>query len=170
MEVEILTPEQYGEMEEFVSRHPQGGFTQSVNWQKVKNNWGFEAVVSRGGAGEIVGAMSVLIQKIPLIGTSFLYAPRGPVCDLHDQAVLAAAMDQEAASAAATNAANTTGNTTATVSGSNACKKVREAMPECNGAVFEMLLEMFATYLEHPGNGLDAHGFAVCIAPSLLRW
>ena len=66
---------------------------------------------------------------------------------LYDQAVLAAAMDQEAASAAATNAANTTGNTTATVSGSNACKKVREAMPECNGAVFEMLLEMFATFL-----------------------
>lgn len=89
---------------------------------------------------------------------------------LYDQAVLAAAMDQEAASAAATNAANTAGNTTATVGGSNACKKVREAMPECNGAVFEMLLEMFATYLEHPENGLDAHGFAVCIAPSLLRW
>lgn len=92
---------------------------------------------------------------------------------LYDQAVLAAAMDQEAANAAntTTNAANTTNTTTtATVSGSNACKKVREAMPECNGAVFEMLLELFATYLEHPGNGLDAHGFAVCIAPSLLRW
>ena len=87
--MEIITPDQYGEYEAFVSNHPQGCFTQSVNWQKVKNNWGFEAVVSRGGAGEIVGAMSVLIQKIPLIGTSFLYAPRGPVCDLHDQAVLA---------------------------------------------------------------------------------
>lgn len=80
MEVEILTPEQYGEMEEFVSRHPQGGFTQSVNWQKVKNNWGYEAVVSRGEDGEIKGAVSVLIQKIPLVGTAFLYAPRGPVC------------------------------------------------------------------------------------------
>ena len=67
MEVEILTPEQYGEMEEFVSRHPQGGFTQSVNWQKVKNNWGYEAVVSRGEDGEIEGAVSVLIQKIPLV-------------------------------------------------------------------------------------------------------
>ena len=89
MEVEILTPEQYGEMEEFVSRHPQGGFTQSVNWQKVKNNWGYEAVVSRGEDGEIKGAVSVLIQKIPLVGTAFLYAPRGPVCDLHDKEVLA---------------------------------------------------------------------------------
>ena len=86
--MEILTPEQYGEYEAFVSTHPNGEFTQSINWQKVKNNWGFEAVVSRGPDGQIVGAMGVLIQKIPLIGTSFLYAPRGPVCDLHDKHVL----------------------------------------------------------------------------------
>lgn len=87
--MEILTPGQYEEFEAFVSRHPQGGFTQSARWREVKNNWGFEAVVSRGSAGELVGAMGVLVQKIPLIGTSFLYAPRGPVCDLHDEAVLA---------------------------------------------------------------------------------
>lgn len=87
--MEILTPEHYGEYEEFVSQHPQGGFTQSVNWQKVKNNWGYEAVVSRGADGNIAGAVSVLVQKIPMVGTSFLYAPRGPVCDLHDKAVLA---------------------------------------------------------------------------------
>lgn len=87
--MEILAPEQYTEYEAFVSQHPQSCFTQSVNWQKVKNNWGFEAVVSRNAEGRIVGAMSVLIQRIPLIGTTFLYAPRGPVCDLHDKTVLA---------------------------------------------------------------------------------
>ena len=87
--MELLTPEGYGEYEEFVSHHPQGCFTQSVNWQKVKNNWGYEAVISRGADGQIAGAVSVLVQKIPLIGTSFLYAPRGPVCDLHDREVLA---------------------------------------------------------------------------------
>lgn len=86
--MEILKPEQYGEYETFVSSHPNGEFTQSINWQKVKNNWGFEAVVSRDSQGKIVGSMGVLIQRIPLIGTSFLYAPRGPVCDLHDRDVL----------------------------------------------------------------------------------
>lgn len=86
--MEILKPEQYGDYEAFVSRHPQGGFTQSVNWQKVKNNWDYEAVVSRNAQGDIVGAVGVLIQKVPVIGTAFLYAPRGPVCDLHDKAVL----------------------------------------------------------------------------------
>lgn len=87
--MEILTPDKYGEYEMFMLSHPQGSFTQSVNWQKVKNNWGFEAVISRDSLGKIVGGMSILIQPIPLIGTSFLYAPRGPVCDLHDMAVLA---------------------------------------------------------------------------------
>ena len=86
--MEILKPEQYDEYEAFVSSHPNGEFTQSINWQKVKNNWGFEAVVSRDPQGKIVGSMGVLIQRIPLIGTSFLYAPRGPVCDLHDRDVL----------------------------------------------------------------------------------
>lgn len=86
--MEILKPEQYGELEQFVLKHPNGQFTQSVNWQRVKNNWGYEAVVSRGANGQINGAVSLLVQKIPMLKTSFIYAPRGPVCDLHDKAVL----------------------------------------------------------------------------------
>ena len=86
--MEILKKEQYSEYEEFCKNHPQGCFTQSTLWYGVKNNWEHEVVVSRDDTGAIVGGMSVLIQRIPLIGTSFLYAPRGPVCDLHDEAVL----------------------------------------------------------------------------------
>lgn len=86
--MEILTPEQYEEYETFVSGHKQGSFTQSVDWRKVKDNWGFEAIASRDASGKIVGGMSVLVQHIPLIGSAFLYAPRGPVCDLHDKTVL----------------------------------------------------------------------------------
>lgn len=87
--MEILTPEQYGEYDAFVGAHPQGGFTQMSAWRLVKNNWGYAAVVSRGADGAIRGAMGVLIQRIPLLGSSFLYCPRGPVCDLHDREVLA---------------------------------------------------------------------------------
>ena len=81
---EILKPEQYDALDRFVENHPQGSFTQCSTWRKVKNNWGFEAVVCRNDSGDIIGSISVLIQKIPLIGSCFLYAPRGPVCDLHD--------------------------------------------------------------------------------------
>ncbi|MBQ2998788.1 MAG: peptidoglycan bridge formation glycyltransferase FemA/FemB family protein, partial [Oscillospiraceae bacterium] len=86
--MEILKKEQYPEYEAFCKNHPMGGFTQSTLWYGVKNNWGHEVVVSRNDSGEIIGGMSVLIQKIPIIGTSFLYAPRGPVCDLHDRKVI----------------------------------------------------------------------------------
>ena len=86
--MEILTPEKYGEYEAFVQGHPQGGFTQSVDWPKVKNNWKSAVVVSRDASGKLAGGMLVLIQPIPYFHTSFLYAPRGPVCDLHDRAVL----------------------------------------------------------------------------------
>ena len=87
--MEILRREQYREYEEFVSHHPRGEFTQSSHWQEVKHNWQWEAVVSRDGEGNIVGSCGVLIQKMPLFGTAFLYAPRGPVCDPKDKAVLA---------------------------------------------------------------------------------
>ena len=91
--MEILDVSLYPEYEQFCLKHPQGCFTQSTRWYGVKNNWQHEVVVSRNAEGAIVGGISVLIQKIPLIGTSFLYAPRGPVCDLHDKAVLADLMD-----------------------------------------------------------------------------
>ena len=91
--MEILDVSLYPEYEQFCLKHPQGCFTQSTRWYGVKNNWQHEAVVSRNAEGAIVGGISVLIQKIPLIGTSFLYAPRGPVCDLHDRAVLSDLME-----------------------------------------------------------------------------
>ncbi|MEG0753224.1 MAG: peptidoglycan bridge formation glycyltransferase FemA/FemB family protein, partial [Angelakisella sp.] len=87
--MEILRREQYREYENFVAGHPRGEFTQSVYWHEIKSNWQFEAVVSRSGDGTIQGACGVLIQKLPLFGTAFMYSPRGPVCDLHDKAVLA---------------------------------------------------------------------------------
>lgn len=87
--MEILRREDYPEYEAFVSAHPQGDFLQSTLWQRVKENWQWEGVVSRDPSGRIVGACGVLIQRVPLLGVSLLYIPRGPVCDLHDRAVLA---------------------------------------------------------------------------------
>lgn len=87
--LEILKPEQYPEYEQFVRRHPNGGITQSILWHAVKHNWEHAVVVSRDADGAIVGGTSILIQKIPLLGTALLYAPRGPVCDWQDDTVLA---------------------------------------------------------------------------------
>lgn len=76
--MEILAPERYEELEEFVAHHPRGEFTQSPRWRLVKENWDYAAVVSRDADGKIKGSMGVLIQKIPVLHTALLYAPRGP--------------------------------------------------------------------------------------------
>lgn len=76
------------EYESFVESHKNGNFLQSLNWHAVKEQWGWEAVISRDGEGKIVGTCLVLIKKIPFIGTTFLYASRGPVCDWCDRKVM----------------------------------------------------------------------------------
>ncbi len=86
--MEIIENEQLAEYEAFVKSHAQGGFTQSSLWPRVKEGWDWAGVVSRGADGRIRGAVGVLIQNLPALHTAFLYAPRGPVCDLHDADVL----------------------------------------------------------------------------------
>lgn len=72
------------EYESFVKNHKNGSFMQSLNWPKLKYNWGWDAVISRGSDGKIRGTCLLLIKKIKMFNTSFLYAPRGPVFDYDD--------------------------------------------------------------------------------------
>ena len=89
---QLLAPEQYGEYESFAKNHRYGSFMQSVNWTKVKDNWGHEVLVVRNENNEIVGGVLILIKRMPL-GMCMLYAPRGPVCDYLDKDVMAALLE-----------------------------------------------------------------------------
>lgn len=75
--------------EEFCSNNLYGSFTQSLDWRNVKGNWKNECIVVKDDKNNIDGVMLVLIKSIPFLNTSFMYAPRGPVCDMHDKKVLA---------------------------------------------------------------------------------
>lgn len=86
--MEILDKNRYPEYEKFVETSPKGHFTQSILWSKVKTAWKWEAVVARNENGEIVGSIGVLIRRPPFLPYSLMYAPRGPVCDIHDKKVL----------------------------------------------------------------------------------
>ena len=88
--MELLEKSRYAEYEEFVKSHPNGSITQSVLWHGVKSNWLPEVVVVRDSGGKIIAGVSILVRRIPGLGTSMLYAPRGPVCDYADKAVLKA--------------------------------------------------------------------------------
>ena len=70
---------------EFNQKHPKGHFLQSPEWAKLKSEWKNEVVLSEDKAGNIKGAMSILIRKLPYINASIMYSPRGPVCDIHDK-------------------------------------------------------------------------------------
>lgn len=70
----------------FVRSHPRRSLTQDLRWGIVKDDWGQEAVYVEEG-GEIVAAMTLLIRRLPG-GFSVLYAPRGPLVDWGDKAMV----------------------------------------------------------------------------------
>jgi lipid II:glycine glycyltransferase (peptidoglycan interpeptide bridge formation enzyme) len=84
----INNPTAVEEYEAFVQNHPKGHFCQSVMWAKLKTEWKFEAVIVRDAEGEICGTMGILVRKVPVFPTAIMYAPRGPVCDVHNKAVM----------------------------------------------------------------------------------
>ncbi len=86
---EILKENQYSEYEDFALRHPNGTFMQSIHWAEVKRNWGSAVLVSRGEDGRIRGGMAILTQELEGYGKNFLYVPRGPVMDYHDEETFA---------------------------------------------------------------------------------
>ena len=76
------------EYEAFASTSKYGNFMQSLRWPKVKDNWGWDAVISRDAEGKIRGTCLVLIKKVPMFKVSFLYAPHGPVCDWSNKEIM----------------------------------------------------------------------------------
>ncbi len=89
----LKDPAAVAEYEAFNRTCPKGHFAQSVGWGKLKSEWKFAGIISRDEAGKINGIMSVLIRKMPMMPTSVLYAPRGPVCDVHDKQVLSTLLE-----------------------------------------------------------------------------
>ena len=51
------------EFEQFASTSRYGNFMQSILWPKVKDNWGWDAVISRDGDGRIKGTCLVIIKN-----------------------------------------------------------------------------------------------------------
>lgn len=69
--------------EEYIKNYDGASLMQSLNWAKVKNNWIQEAVFLEE-EGIIIAAITLLLEKIPYTNYYFMYAPRGPVCNIYD--------------------------------------------------------------------------------------
>ena len=73
---------------QFLEKHERCNFQQSLEWAKVKEpNWKSEVILAEDEEGNIIGSLCVWIRKMPIFG-NIMYSPRGPVCDIHDIAVL----------------------------------------------------------------------------------
>lgn len=70
--------------EKFIEESPYGHCMQSIHWAQVKDNWESDYVYLEDEFGSIRAALSVISVKNDGIH-SFMYAPRGPVCDLKDR-------------------------------------------------------------------------------------
>lgn len=72
-----------GEYDSFIATSPYGHMMQARAWSDVKNNWEHDYVYLEDENGKITSALSILSVKNDG-ENSFLYAPRGPVCDPTD--------------------------------------------------------------------------------------
>ena len=83
----LLSKDEERIYKDFLESHDRCNFQQSLEWAKVKDSWKNEVVLSKDERGNLRGAISVLIRKIPIFG-NFMYVSRGPICDIHDKEVL----------------------------------------------------------------------------------
>lgn len=75
--------EQVKKYEEFIKKYNGASLMQSINWAKSKFGWKSEYVYLEKD-GNIIAAMSILLEKVPYMNTYLMYSPRGPVCDISD--------------------------------------------------------------------------------------
>ena len=72
---------------DFLKRQGYVSFMQNINWGMVKNNWKEECIYLERD-NEIYACMLILIQQVPNTKVTFMYSPRGPVCDIYNIKVL----------------------------------------------------------------------------------
>ncbi|MFI5276599.1 MAG: lipid II:glycine glycyltransferase FemX [Ktedonobacterales bacterium] len=92
MQVEVITDRE--RWNRFVEAQATGNITQTWEWAELGARLGSQAL--RLGAvedGELRAALLVIVEKAPVVGQPYLYAPRGPVCDDPTSPALAALLD-----------------------------------------------------------------------------
>ncbi|MEG1059061.1 MAG: peptidoglycan bridge formation glycyltransferase FemA/FemB family protein [Clostridia bacterium] len=75
--------EQVEKYEKFIKNYNLASAMQDLSWGKLKFTWIQEAVYLEE-KGEIIAAMTILLEKVPHINSYLMYAPHGPVCDIYN--------------------------------------------------------------------------------------
>lgn len=74
----------------FVAHASKGHILQSYQWGEIKGRgeWRPFRLLVEDEKGQSKAALSILARRIPGLGRKIFYAPRGPVGDIHDQALM----------------------------------------------------------------------------------
>lgn len=76
------------EWNNFVSNTEECPIIQTIEWGEFKRISGWVPIcIAVFDKDKIVGGISILKRKIPFIGKSLFYAPRGPVLDFHNEVI-----------------------------------------------------------------------------------
>ncbi|HEX8730914.1 MAG TPA: peptidoglycan bridge formation glycyltransferase FemA/FemB family protein [Ktedonobacterales bacterium] len=100
MRVEIIADRE--QWNRFVESQATGNITQTWEWAELGGRLGSRAL--RLGAledGALRGALLLIVERAPVVGQPYFYAPRGPVCDDPAAPALAALLDHTRALARA---------------------------------------------------------------------
>ena len=74
--MQILTENDKKAYTEFLESNERCNFQQSLEWGRGKQAWKNEIILSKDKDGKIVGAISVLIRKIPIFRPFYVYFKR----------------------------------------------------------------------------------------------
>lgn len=73
----------------FICNHPKGHAMQLWEWGEIKGRTGWKPWrLSLEVEGQVVAVATILERKLPLIGYSIFYCPRGPIADITDSEIL----------------------------------------------------------------------------------
>lgn len=86
--IKLVTREDYEKYTEFLEKHENSHFMQSLSWAEFKKNQESFAIMSLDGSGAVQGVMLMFLQNVRRTKKKFLYCPRGPVCARDDAKTL----------------------------------------------------------------------------------
>ncbi|MGE5560011.1 MAG: lipid II:glycine glycyltransferase FemX [Chloroflexota bacterium] len=94
MNVRQISASERERFNEFCAHGPKSHILQAYEWGEIKSHTGWEPIrlVLEDG-DEIVAAMTILKRRIPGLGRTIFYAPRGPIADLTDRRAMQALLD-----------------------------------------------------------------------------
>lgn len=86
----LIGPDEKEYFNSFVASAPKGHILQSYEWGEIKGQgeWRPFRLLVEDSGGQPQAALSILKRRIPGLGKSIFYAPRGPVGDIHNEELL----------------------------------------------------------------------------------